>query len=62
MMSPIGTFMRRRDFMTSVVGASAVACPFAAHAQQATKIARIGYLAEQPCKPGPARSFPSRTT
>jgi putative ABC transport system substrate-binding protein len=57
MMSPIGTFMRRRDFMTLVVGASAVACPFAAHAQQATKIARIGYLASNLANQGPLEAF-----
>ncbi|MBR1233162.1 ABC transporter substrate-binding protein [Bradyrhizobium sp. AUGA SZCCT0182] len=37
--------MRRRDFMTLLVGASGVAWPFAADAQQAARIARIGYLA-----------------
>ena len=57
MMSPIGTFMRRRDFMTLVVGASAVACPFAAHAQQTTKIARIGYLASNLANQGPLEAF-----
>ena len=37
--------MRRRDFVSLLAAASAVAWPPAANAQQAGKIARLGYLA-----------------
>src|SRR5450432_2321142 len=47
--------MRRRDFMTLVVGASAVAWPSAADAQP--KIARIGYLASNLANQGPLEAF-----
>ena len=49
--------MRRRDFMTLVVGASAGAWPSAADAQQAAKIARIGYLASNLGNQGPLEAF-----
>jgi putative tryptophan/tyrosine transport system substrate-binding protein len=49
--------MRRRDFVTLVIGASTVAWPFAADAQQAVKIARIGYLASNLGNQGPVESF-----
>ena len=47
--------MRRRTFIAALGGA--VACPFAAHAQQATKIARIGYLASNLANQGPLEAF-----
>jgi len=56
-MSPIDSFMRRRDFMTLAVGASVVAWPFAADAQQPGKIARIGYLASNLGNQGPVEAF-----
>src|SRR5450432_1504530 len=49
--------MRRRDFMTLLAGASAVAWPFAADAQQAARIARIGYLASNLTNQGPLEAF-----
>ena len=49
--------MRRRDFMTLVVGASAGAWPSAADAQQAAKIARLGYLASNLGNQGPLEAF-----
>jgi putative ABC transport system substrate-binding protein len=39
--------MRRRDFIKSIAGAT-VAWPIASHAQQAGKIYRIGFLAQDP--------------
>ena len=47
--------MKRRTFIVALGGA--VACPFAAHAQQATKIARIGYLASNLANQGPLEAF-----
>ncbi len=49
--------MRRRDFMTLVAGASVVAWPSAAQAQQAVKMARIGYLASNLANQGPLDAF-----
>jgi putative tryptophan/tyrosine transport system substrate-binding protein len=49
--------MRRRDFMTLVVGTSAGAWPSAADAQQAAKIARLGYLASNLGNQGPLEAF-----
>ena len=57
MTSPIATFMRRRDFMALVVGASAMAWPFGADAQQAAKVTRIGYLASNLTNQGPLEAF-----
>ena len=36
--------MRRREFITGVAGAAAVACPLVAHAQQAERLRRLGVL------------------
>ena len=49
--------MRRRDFITLVIGASALALPLAANAQQTAKIARIGYLASNLGNQGPVEAF-----
>ncbi|MBR1284849.1 ABC transporter substrate-binding protein [Bradyrhizobium sp. AUGA SZCCT0177] len=49
--------MRRRDFMTLLVGASGVAWPFAADAQQPARIARIGYLATNLINQGLLEAF-----
>ena len=48
--------MLRRDFMTLVVGGS-VARPFTAYAQQAGKVAKIGYLASNLANQGPLDAF-----
>lgn len=42
--------LRRREFITSL-GAMTIAWPFAAHAQQAAKTYRIGFLANDPTIP-----------
>ena len=47
--------MRRRDFMTLVAGASTVAWPFTADAQQAGKVAKIGYLSSNLANQGPLK-------
>ena len=49
--------MRRRDFITLVIGASSLARPLAANAQQPAKIARIGYLASNLGNQGPLEAF-----
>ena len=49
--------MRRRDFVTLVAAASAAAWPPAANAQQAGKIARLGYLASNLANQGPLEAF-----
>lgn len=49
--------MRRRDFITLVIGASPLARPLAANAQQTAKIARIGYLASNLGNQGPLEAF-----
>ncbi|MET3839938.1 ABC transporter substrate-binding protein [Bradyrhizobium sp. OAE829] len=49
--------MRRRDFMTLLVGASGVAWPFAADAQRPARIARIGYLATNLINQGLLEAF-----
>lgn len=49
--------MRRRDFMTWVAAASAAAWPPAANAQQAGRVARLGYLASNLGNQGPLEAF-----
>ena len=49
--------MRRRDFMSLLAAASAAAWPPAANAQQAGKIARLGYLASNLANRGPLDAF-----
>jgi putative ABC transport system substrate-binding protein len=58
MISPVGIFaLRRREFLTLAVGASVVAWPLATDAQQAGKIARIGYLASNLGNQGPLEAL-----
>ena len=57
MRSTLGSVMARRQFMTLMVGVSASACPFAARAQQAVRIAKIGYLASNLANQGPLEAF-----
>jgi putative ABC transport system substrate-binding protein len=49
--------MRRRDFMTWVAAVSAAAWPPAANAQQAGRVARLGYLASNLGNQGPLEAF-----
>ncbi len=49
--------MRRRDFMAWVAAASAAAWPPAANAQQAGRVARLGYLASNLGNQGPLEAF-----